>query len=287
MGKIRVKTLGDEQAEKQQAEKAKARREQKKSEKEKSHIKGVGLKGGQQIKMVEGVELAPEIEKLLQETPVEETAKKPKKKFKVKQRSQKYLKAQEMVDKNKYYELNEALELLGKTSITSFDGSVDAHINLNAFTLGKDKNSLSGSVNFPHSTGKKRVIRIADDELLKQLEQGKIDFDVLVAHPTMMPKLAKYAKILGPRGLMPNPKNQTVTADPEKRAKELAGGETAWKTEPDHPLIHISVGKVSHPPKNLSENIKALASSVGREKISKVTLSTTMGPGIKVELNSF
>ncbi len=288
MGKIRVKILGDEETEKAQAEKARKRREQKKAEKQKVHIKGVGLKGGQQIKVVEGVELKPEIEKLLHETPSEETEKKAKKKVKIKIRSKKYRLAASLVNKNKEYQLGEALQLLKKTSITRFDGSVDIHINLNPRTLGKDKDkkSLNGTVNFPHPTGKQRVVKIADDALITQIEKGKIDFDVLVTHPNMMPKLAKVAKILGPKGLMPNPKNQTVTTDPEKRVKELVSGETAWKTEPDNPLIHLSIGRVSHDEKKLADNLRALITSIGKDKIAKLTLSSTMGPGIKVDLNS-
>ena len=173
---------------------------------------------------------------------------------------------------------------LEKTARVKFDPTVEVHVNLNPATLPKDKKNLSGTVTLPHGTGKKRVIAIADEALIERVQSGTIDFDVLVAHPSLMPKLAKVARILGPKGLMPNPKNGTVTPNPEKRAKELSGGELAWKTEPDQPVIHQSVGKASFSTTQLSENITSLISSVTASKILKLTLSSSMGPGIKVDL---
>jgi large subunit ribosomal protein L1 len=160
------------------------------------------------------------------------------------------------------------------------------HVNINPAILTKEKKSLSGSVNLPHGTGKKRIIVIADEALIEQVQKGKIEFDVLVAHPSMMAKLARVARILGPKGLMPNPKNGTVTPTPEKRVTELAGGEINWKTEPDQPVIHQAVGKVSYTPDQLEENIRALVKVIGTGKIAKLTLSSSMGPGIKVATNS-
>lgn len=288
MGKIRVKTLGDELFEKEQTEKAKTRREAKALKKGKAHIKGVGLKGGQQIKVMEGVELKPEIEQLLKEeapAPTEEK-KAPSKKRMVKVRSKRYQGLTALVDRNKSYNINEAIKLIKKTSTTKFDGTVETHINLNPATLPKDKFSLSGSVILPHGTGKKRRVAIAAEELIDKIANGKIDFDVLVAHPTLMPKLAKVAKILGPKGLMPNPKNKTVTTEPEKRAKELEGGEVNWKTEPNQPLIHQPIGKVSFTEAQIVENLTTLVKSVGTGKIAKLTLNSTMGPGIRVDLTT-
>ena len=282
MGKIRVKTLGDETTEKAQVEKAKARREGKRALK--THVKGVGLKGGQQLKVMEGTELKPEVEKLLHEETRPEAAKKPKK-VKVRHHSKRYQKLRSLVSKNTSYSIKDAIKLLKKTSNTRFDGTVEVHINLQPTILTKDKPSLSGNVKLPFGTGKKRIIKIVDEKLLTQLESGKIDFDALITEPQYMPKLAKFAKILGPRGLMPNPKNRTVTADPEKRAQELVQ-ETAWKTEPDHPLIHQAIGKVSFIDSQIEENFTALIQSIGAGKIAKITLNSTMGPGIKIDLNS-
>jgi large subunit ribosomal protein L1 len=101
-----------------------------------------------------------------------------------------------------------------------------------------------------------------------------------------MAKIARFAKILGPKGLMPNPKTGTVSDDPEKRAKELSGGKVNFKTEPDHPIIHIRIAKVSAPEAEIAENVKAMAQAVGLNKISRATLTSTMGPGVKLELSS-
>lgn len=288
MGKIRVKTLGDETHEKEQSERAEKRREAKALKKGKAHIKGVGLKGGQQIKVMEGVELKPEVEALLKgETPAPAEEKKaPSKKRRVKVRSKRYQGLTGQVDKTKSYDVKEAIKLLKKTSTTKFDGTVESHLNLNPALFSKDKSNLSGSVVLPHGTGKKRRVAIATEELIDMVANDKIDFDVLVAHPSLMPKLAKVAKILGPKGLMPNPKNKTVTADPEKRAQELEGGEVNWKTEPSQPIIHQPIGKVSFTDAQIEENLIALIKSVGTGKIAKLTVNATMGPGIRVDVNT-
>ncbi len=291
MGKIRVRTLGDESQEKEQKKEAKDRRQAKDLKKGKTHVKGVGLKGGQQIKMMEGVELKPEIEAMLHEdsTTLDSSSeeKKVKKKKAVKKvRSKSYKDAFSLIDKQKSYQIDEALALLPKTSYTKFDGTVEVHLNLNPELFTKDKQSLSGTVNLPHGTGKRKRVVIADDSVLKAIEAGKLEFDILVAHPSFMPRLAKFARVLGPKGLMPNPKNDTVSDKPEKRAEELKGGETTWKTEPKNPLIHLSIGKVSFGAEKLKANLTALINSIGTSKISKLTLSSTMGPGIRVDVNS-
>ncbi|MBI5620225.1 50S ribosomal protein L1 [Candidatus Gottesmanbacteria bacterium] len=189
-----------------------------------------------------------------------------------------------MIDKTKLYPLAEAIALVKKTSLTKFDGTVELHVNLNPMSLGDAKGDYRGTVSLPHGTGKEVRVAIADDALLSKIESGTIDFDVLVAHPSMMPKLAKLAKTLGPKGLMPNPKNGTVSPDPEKRAKELAHGQVNFKAEPGNPIIHMGIGKVSFDEKKLTENIQAILTSIGMTKISRVTLASTMGPGIKVAL---
>jgi len=157
------------------------------------------------------------------------------------------------------------------------------HVNLSPAVLG-DKKDLRGSVQLPHGTGKQVKVVIADDALIAQVEKGVIDFDILVAHPSMMAKLAKVARVLGPKGLMPNPKNGTVSPDPEKRVKELSQGQVNFKTEPDQPIVHMTVGKVSFDEKKITENVLAVFDAIGRGKIQKAVLSSTMGPGIRVEL---
>jgi len=283
MGKIRVKTLGDEAQEKEQAKDARLRREEKKLRK-KAHVEGVGLKGGQQVTLMEGTELKPEFTENLNQD--HQTVVKDKKKSKKisKTRSKRYKEIHKLVERNKLYPLTQALELVKKTATTKFDSTVEVHLNLNPELFSSDKKTISGAVNFPHGTGKKRIITIADDTIIENAAKGVINFDVLIAHPSLMPKLAKVARILGPKGLMPNPKNGTVTSDPQKRAKELEGGEISWKNEPDQPVLHQAVGKASFSIQQLAENIKALLKSIGMVKIVKFTLSSSMGPGIKVDI---
>jgi large subunit ribosomal protein L1 len=283
MGKIRVATLGTEE-EGEQKRRAEARRQTKKSKKVK--VEGVGMKGGERVAVVEGEDLKPEFKKLVADVEAAEAGEKPKKAKKQKKarvRGKRYQEATALVDRSKLYPIPEAVSLMKKTSFTKFDGTVELHINLSTISLG-DKKDMRGSVSLPHGTGKQVRVAIADDELLEQVAKGTISFDVLVAHPSMMPKLAKVAKILGPKGLMPNPKTGTVGEDPDKLAQSLKTGKVNFKTEPDHPVIHMTVGKVSFEDKKLAENIAAVLDAVGRGKIAKATLAATMGPGIKLAL---
>lgn len=285
MGKIRVAKLGDETQEKELKRRAQARRQTKAAKKEK--VEGVGLKGGERTVVMEGTDIKPEYKKLVEEVEEgdkrQETSDKKKKKAKQKVRSKRYVEKASLVDKTKLYPLADAISLVKQTSLTKFDGTVELHINLNPATLG-EKKDYRGSVNLPHGTGKEVRVAIADDTLLADVEAGKINFDILVAHPSMMSKLAKVARTLGPKGLMPNPKNGTVTADPTKRARELSHGQVNFKTEPDQPIIHLTVGKVSFEDKKLADNITAVLDAVGRGKMVKATLASTMGPGIKLAL---
>lgn len=285
MGKVRKVILGDEEYEKKQKKKAEARRETKKAKKAK--IEGVGLKGGERTTLVEGTELKGEVKDLLEKVEQgEESSKKSGRKKKEvvhppKARSKKYQEAVKLIDRTKLYAITEAVTLLKKTSMTKFDGTVEIHINLNPEILG-GKTDMRGTVTLPHGSGKKIRVVEANDVLLSEIEKGVINFDVLVAHPSMMPKLAKVAKILGPKGLMPNPKTGTVTPDVEKRIKELSQGQVNFKTEPDNPIIHMAIGKVSFEDKQIMENIQALIDAIGKGKIAKATITATMGPGIKI-----
>jgi large subunit ribosomal protein L1 len=286
MGKIRAVTLGDEAAENEAKRKAEARRQTKASKKAK--VEGVGLKGGERTVAMEGTDIKPEFKKLIDEvesgeTPQESNKKAAKKKtVKAKVRSKRYQEVMGMVDKTKLYPLTDAISLVKKTSLTKFDGTVELHVNLNPLSLG-DKKDYRTSVNLPHSTGKEVRVAIADDKIIAEIEAGKINFDVLVAHPQMMAKLAKVARVLGPRGLMPNPKTGTVSPDPEKRAKELSSGQVNIKTEPGNPIIHMGIGKVSSNDSDIADNVKAVLAAIG-SKVAKVSLSATMGPGVKVQL---
>ncbi len=287
MGKIRQVTLGDEASEQEAKRKAEARRQTKASKK--SKVEGVGLKGGERTVAMEGTDIKPEYKKLIEEiesgeSPAESRKKQAKKKaVKVKVRSKRYQEVAGMVDKTKLYPLKDAIGLVKKTSLTKFDGTIELHVNLNPLSLGEKKDYRTG-VSLPHGTGKEVRVVIADEKTIAEIEAGKINFDVLVAHPTMMAKLAKVARILGPKGLMPNPKTGTVTPDPEKRAKELSSGQVNIKTEPGNPIIHMPIGKVSFDDKDISENVQAVLNALG-SKVSKVSLSSTMGPGVKVALS--
>jgi large subunit ribosomal protein L1 len=284
MGKVRKVALGDEKFEKEQKRKAEARREGKKAKKAK--VEGVGLHGGERTSVVEGTELKAEVKELLEKVEKGETAGKESKKKKSsgpKVRGKKYQEAVKLIEKSKLYPTTDAVKLVKKTSVTKFDATVELHINLNPATLG-EKTDYRGSVTLPHGTGKQVRVLVADDEIIAEITAGKINFDILIAHPSMMPKLAKVARILGPKGLMPNPKTGTITTDVEKRVKELSHGQVNFKTEPDNPLIHMAIGKVSFEDAQLKENIEAVITAIGRGKLAKVTISSTMGPGIKVEV---
>ena len=207
----------------------------------------------------------------------QETEKKTAKKRPPRKRSSRYLKAKSQVDHTQTYPLLKAIKLLKKVSFSRFNGSVETHFVTH-------QAGLKGEVKFPHSTGKTSKIAIVDDDLLKQIEKGKIDFNVLLSTPQMMPKLAKYAKILGPKGLMPNPKAGTITDNPQALAKKMAD-KTRFRAETKAPLIHHVIGKVNDSPKNLQENFFALINAVGVKNIKKAVLASTMGPGIKIDLS--
>jgi large subunit ribosomal protein L1 len=257
MGKVRVKTLGDEAVEEQEKMEAKKRSEAKKAE-----------------KMADApvTETASSEEKV---TPVKKAPQAIAKKI----RSPKYLARVEKVEKSKAYKLAEAVELLPNLALGSFDETVELHINTNS-------TGISGTLTLPHGTGKQTRVAIATDALITEIEGGTINFDVLVAEPAMMPKLAKVAKILGPRGLMPNPKNGTVSPKPEDVAKKFEGGQTNYKTEAKFPILHLSVGKISFGSEKLSANIKNALQTVQKANIKNVTLKTTMSPAVKLDIAS-
>jgi large subunit ribosomal protein L1 len=278
MGKIRIKTLGDEEQEKVDTKKAQARAEAKKA-REEAEARRAAAEGTQEVKVVE--------------KPVEKEEE-PKKKVEIKKattskkkKSNSYQKALTLIDKTKTYKLAEALPLLEKMKRTKFDETVELHVN----TVEK---GISGSLTLPHGTGKATRVIIADvtqdekavDDLIKNIESGKIEFDVLVATPSTMPKLAKVARVLGPRGLMPNPKNGTVTPKPEDVAKKFTGGQFNYKTEAKFPILHLSVGKLSFGDKKLEENITTAVKAIQTKNIRSVTLKSTMSPGIKLETAS-
>lgn len=189
-------------------------------------------------------------------------------------RSKKYKAVRATLDKSKLYPIKEAVELTKKMSYSNFVGSVEAHVIVREV-------GMSTELALPHSTGKTVKVAVVDDALLEDIKAGKIEFDVLVAHPEFMPKLARFAKVLGPKGLMPNPKNGTLTPNPELKKKSLEAGAFTLKTEKKAPLMHLSIGKVDMSSEDLVENAEALVKSL-KGKILKLSLAPSMGPGIKV-----
>jgi len=283
MGKIRTRILGLEEVEEKQKKEQKEKRSQKKAREKagKHKIRAQGLKGGERMvevevkeKDIEKMEKAKElIEKKAETKKLRET----KRLKKEKKRGENYKKARKAVDKNKKYRLAEAVKLLKKIKYSHFDESVELHLNV-------DKVGLKGEVSLPHAIGKTVKVQIVDDKVLAEIEKGKLDFDILVTHPSYMPKLAKLAKILGPRGLMPNPKTGTISDKPEEIVKKYSAGLLRWKTEGKFPLIHQTIGKLSLEDKKLIENISAFLQSVGRSHIISAFLKSTMSPSVKIDL---
>ena len=231
----------------------------------------------------------------------------PKTRSKLERRGKNYRKVAEKVDATKVYTLTEAIALAVETNPSKMDASVEVHVRLGVDPRQADQN-IRTTVVLPHGTGKK--IRVAvfapeadaakalkagadiagDEEMTKLLDKGTLDFDVLVATPAYMPKLGKYARLLGPKGLMPNPKSGTVAADVEKAVKEAKAGKVEYRVD-KQAIVHLSIGKVSFGATKLEDNAKAFFGSLAAQKPSSLkgafvkttAISTTMGPGIKVE----
>lgn len=225
----------------------------------------------------------------------------------IERRGKAYRKAAEKVEADKLYSLEDALKLAVETSPVKFDASVELHIRLNVDPRQADQN-IRATVGLPHGTGK--TVRVAvfapeddhkaakeagadivgDETFVAQLEKGVIDFDVLVATPQYMPKLGKYARLLGPRGLMPNPKSGTVATDIAKAVKDKKAGAVEYRVD-KQAIVHLGVGKVSFGGDKLVENAKAFFDSLTAQKptslkggyVKSITVSSSMGPGIKVE----
>ncbi len=278
MGKKRVSALGSENEDTLKKERA-VRLEQKKLREGKA-AKAPGLKGGQRVVDTTAESLAEfeEIQAknaLPEEVPTQEK-KVSKKKLRV--RSSAYKAAKAKVNSEKTYPLPEALGLLKQVSLTKFNPTVELHITL------KPGVAFNQSVELPFATGKTRKIAVASDEVIAGIEKGVIDFDVLLASPAQMPRLIKFAKILGPKGLLPNPKNGTVVADPEAAAKSMAGAVTvSLKTEKSAPLIHTYVGKLAQKESEIIKNTETILKTLPAGNVRKVVIKSTMSPAVKLQ----
>lgn len=215
--------------------------------------------------------------------------------------------ASKLIEKDKAYSLDEAIELVKKASYSKFDGTVEAHFNLE-FDKKATEQTIRTTTSLPHGTGKELKVAAfssgkvkgADlslgEEGVEKISGGKLkpktDFDIIVAEPSFMPKLAKIAKILGPIGMMPNPKTGTISEDLEKVVAELKKGRLEIKTEPNAPIIHTKIGKVSFDNAALKENFQSVLKSIQAAKpqkaqpdfIKSVFLSASMGPSVRVTL---
>ncbi len=211
------------------------------------------------------------------------------------------------VDQEKLYPLEEAAALVKKCATAKFDETVELHVKLGVDPKQSDQ-QVRGTVNLPHGVGKTKKVAVvtkgekqkdatgagADivggDDLVDRISKGFLDFDILVATPDLMKDLSKLGKILGPRGLMPNPKSGTVTMDIAKTVKELKAGRVEYKVD-DYGIIHVPVGKASFDPKKLADNARTVLEALLKAKPSaskgvymqSVTLSSTMGPGVKLD----
>ena len=268
MGKTKTAIISGESESQDPKDKKKRKGSQKQAHKEKKGVKVPGLKGGERVVAVDAGTNMDNEEQV-------KATKKVEKKAKV--RSKKYLEALNKVNKTKLYALGEAIKLVKETSYSSFDGTVELHIVVK-------KTGISAKASLPHSTGKEKVIEIAKESTIKKLEKGKVDFDILLATADMMPKLVKYAKILGPKGLMPNPKTGTLIKD-IKEAEKFSANKIHLKTEKKAPLIHTPIGKVSSKENDLIENIDAILNGVGKRQIVKAYLTATMGPSVKIKIS--
>lgn len=227
-------------------------------------------------------------------------------------KGKKYVEASKLVDSSKLYSKEEAIKLVKETAITKFDSTIEVAIKLNLDTKKADQ-QLRGSLVLPNGTGKtKKVLVIAkgeaanlareagadyvgDNDMIDKIQKENwFDFDVIVATPDMMASLGKIGRVLGPKGLMPNPKTGTVTATPDKAVSDIKKGMVTYKTD-SYGNVHTVIGKASFSDDKLLENlvyvfntiVKVKPTSVKGNYIENISVSSTMGPGVKVDKNSF
>ena len=212
--------------------------------------------------------------------------------------SKKMAEANKLVE-SKLYDINEALDLIEKLPKAKFDESVELHVKLGVDSKQADQ-QVRGTVVLPNGTGKSKTVLVlaksekaeaakaagadyvGDDDMIAKIATGWLDFDAVVATPDMMPQLGRVAKILGPKGLMPNPKAGTVTVDTAKAVKDIKAGKVEYRLDKNN-IIHASIGKVSFGTQKIKENYETLMDAIAKgQYIKSVSISTTMGPGIKL-----
>ena len=226
-------------------------------------------------------------------------------------KGKKFIEAKKLVDSTTLYSVEEAVELVKKTNVAKFDATVDV-----AFRLGVDPRKadqqIRGAMVLPHGTGKVRSVLVfakgekakeaeaagadfvGDSDMINKIQQGWMEFDVVVATPDMMAEVGKLGRVLGPRGLMPNPKTGTVTMDTGKAVTDIKKGMVEYKTD-SYGNVHTVIGKVSFDDAKLLENLNYVVNTIAKSKptvvkgkyILNISISSTMGPGIKLDQNSF
>ncbi len=262
MGKTKKIVIGDVAVEKEQREKKDQKREAKKAQQTHQKLEQVPAEASSE----ESAALAPKKEE--------------KKTTKIvkKAHGSKYKLARAKTSKDKKYAIVEAVGLLKDMVYTSFDSSVELTINVL-------ETGLKGEITLPHGTGKKVVVAVFGPEVEAKIKENKLDFDVLLATPDDMKSLVKFARVLGPKGLMPSPKKGTVTTDLEAATKKFTSGNVQYKTEPKFPIMHQVVGKTSFTEKQLEQNILAFLKAVAKKNIVSVFIKSTMSPSMSLHVN--
>lgn len=271
----------------------------KSGKKSKKHIEEVKAEEERQARKAENKALAEAADKPKGAAPVTRP--------KIERRGKKYQAAAKKIEAGKLYTLKEALALAPETCPCNFDSTVEAHVRLGVDPRQADQN-IRATVVLPHGNGK--TVRVAvfapldeakkaaaagadiaeDEEFLKRLEKGELDFDVLISTPAYMPKLGKFARLLGPKGLMPNPKAGTVTADLEKAVKESKAGKVEYRVD-KQAIIHIGLGKASFGQDKLLDNANTFFDSLKAHRpaslkgnyVKSIFITTSQGPSIEVE----
>lgn len=278
-------------------------------EEPKVEVAKAGKRSAKAVKEAEEKQEKEDRKQVEQKAPVEKSKKVQKPaRSRLERRSKKYKEAVKLIDNSKTYELKEALGVAIKSSVTKFDASVELHVNLNVDPRQADQN-IRSTVVLPAGTGKtQRIAVIAEPEdveaakkagadlfdaeaVFKDLDKEVIKFNVLIAKPSQMTKLGKYARLLGTKGLMPNPKSGTVTNDIAKAVKEAKAGKVGFRVDSTG-IIHVAIGKVSFGVDKLEQNAQAVTSSIRAAKpatikgiyIKSAFLTTTMGPSVKLSV---
>jgi len=259
-------------------------------------IKEASLKAAKEERKAESAKIETS-EKLEQHLPIKPA------RTRLERRGKKFREAAKLIEKDKLYPLPEAIDLALKTSPTKFDASVELHVNLNVDPRQSDQN-VRDTLVLPAGTGKTlRVAVFSDDKMpeadisgvetiTELLEKGQLNFDILISTPNNMSKLSKYARILGPRGLMPNPKSGTVTTDLLKALSEAKAGRVEYRVD-SAGIIHLAIGKVSAGKVNILDNAQAILASIRSNKpasvksgyIKTIHITTSMGPSVRISLD--